>query len=284
MNRSGYQTGLSGQMAGDRITASESLAREIRVCALRMVHRAKASHIGSCLSAADLLAVLYGGWLRVDPQRPRDPQRDIFILSKGHAAAALYAVLSLRGFFQQAELDLYCSDGAMLSGHVTHKQVPGVEVSTGSLGHGLSMALGFALAARRRGTRQRVVALLSDGECNEGSVWEAALLAPQTRLGNLVAIVDYNKIQSLGFVKDVIDLEPLAGKLTAFGWHAQEIDGHDHAAIAGALAATETEVGRPSVIVAHTIKGKGVDFMENRLMWHYRSPSDQELADALAQL
>jgi transketolase len=172
----------------------------------------------------------------------------------------------------------------MLSGHVTHKNVPGVEVSTGSLGHGLSLALGFALAARRRGTAQRAVALLSDGECNEGSVWEAALLAPQLRLSNLVAIVDYNKIQAFGSVKDVIDLEPLAGKFTVFGWHAQEIDGHDHAAIARALDAAAAEKGLPSVIVAHTVKGKGVSFMENQLLWHYRSPSDQQLADALAEL
>lgn len=271
-------------MTGDRIIAAAALAREIRIRSLRMVQRARASHIGSCLSATDLLAVLYSGWLNVDPRQPRDPGRDIFILSKGHAAAAIYAALALRGFFPLEALDRYCDDGAPLSGHVTHKNVPGVEVSTGSLGHGLSMALGFALAAQRRSKPQRVVALLSDGECDEGSVWEAALLAPHLRLGNLVAIVDYNKIQSLGLVKDVIDLEPLGDKFASFGWYVQEIDGHDHAAILNALNATVEKTDRPSVIIAHTVKGKGVSFMENKLLWHYRSPSDQETADALAQL
>jgi transketolase len=249
-----------------------------------MVHRAKASHIGSCLSVCDVLACLYGGWLRVNPEQPEEATRDIFILSKGHAAAAIYATLALRGFFPLAELENYCSDGAILSGHATHSQVPGVEISTGSLGHGLSFALGFALAAKRAGMDKRVVALLSDGECNEGSVWEAALLAPQLGLGNLIAIVDFNKIQSLGRVTEVIDLDPLGGKFEAFGWRVRELDGHDHGEISKALAYASELSDQPCALICNTVKGKGVSFMEDKLLWHYRSPDDAELERALAEL
>lgn len=263
---------------------SASLARDIRVQSLRMVHRAKASHIGSCLSICDILACLYGGWLHVNPERPDDPLRDIFILSKGHAAAAIYATLALRGFFPIAELDGYCSDGGMLSGHVTHHHVPGVEISTGSLGHGLSFALGFALAAKRTKLDKRVVALLSDGECNEGSVWEAALLAPQLKLGKLVAIIDYNQIQSLGRVSDVIDLAPLGRKFASFGWRVRELDGHNHDEITDALSYADEPSDQPCAVVCNTVKGKGVSFMEDKLLWHYRSPDESELQRALAEL
>ena len=249
-----------------------------------MVHRANASHIGGCLSIADLLGVLYTSVLRVDPRRPDWPLRDHFILSKGHAAAALYAVLAERGFFPLEWLEDFCRDGGRLCGHVTSPRVPGVEVSTGSLGHGLSIGCGMALAAARARHPKRVFVLLSDGELDEGSTWEAILFAAHHRLDDLVAIVDYNKIQSFGRVADVLDLDPLAEKWRAFRWAAREIDGHDHDAIAAALAAVPFETGRPSVVVAHTVKGKGVSFMENDLAWHYKSPDPAQLARALAEI
>jgi transketolase len=266
------------------ISDSESFARDIRMQSIRMIHRAKASHIGSCLSVIDILACLYGSWLNVNPERPEDPLRDIFVLSKGHAAAAIYATLALRGFFPLAELEGYCRNGAILSGHVTHLNVPGVEISTGSLGHGLSFALGFALAAKRAHISKRVVAVLSDGECNEGSVWEAALLAPQLKIGRLVTMIDYNKIQSLGRVSDVIDLAPLGRKFESFGWRVTEIDGHSHREIFDALLFADQPSDQPCAIVCNTIKGKGVSFMEDKLLWHYRSPDDSELQRALAEL
>lgn len=269
-------------MRHERPTAE--LARAIRASALRMVHAANASHIGTCLSAADLLAVLYGGVLRVDPSRPDWPERDRFILSKGHGGAVVYAALAERGFFPADWLGTYCRDGSKLGGHIMHKGVPGVEVSTGSLGHGLPIGCGMALAARRGGRPERVFVMLSDGELDEGSNWEAVLFAPQHRLDNLVAVVDYNKIQSFGSVSEVLDLDPLADKWRAFRWAVREVDGHDHGEIADALNGVPFEPGRPSVVIAHTVKGKGVSFMEGQLAWHYKSPDAEQLARALAEL
>jgi len=261
----------------------DSLSTTIRSHALRMVHRANASHIGTCLSMADILAVLYTRVLRYRADEPQWPDRDRFILSKGHGAAILYAVLAECGFFPKAWLDDYARDGSPLLGHVSH-HVPGVELSTGSLGHGLAVGCGMALAGKREGRPYRVFVLLSDGELDEGSNWEAILFAPQHRLDNLVAIVDYNKIQSFGAVKDVLDLEPLADKWRAFRWAVREIDGHDHARIEDALSGIPFEPGKPSVVIAHTVKGKGVSFMENQLAWHYKSPNEAQLAQALAEL
>ncbi|MEW6250689.1 MAG: transketolase [Planctomycetota bacterium] len=263
---------------------SVELARRVRAHALRMVHRADASHIGTALSMADLLAVLYTGVLRIDPARPDWPDRDRLIVSKGHGAAALYAVLAESGFFPPALLDTYCADGSPLAGHVTRHGVPGVDFSTGSLGHGLAVACGMALAGRRDGRPYRVFALLSDGECDEGSTWEAALFAPHHRLDNLTAFVDYNKIQSFGSVSEVLELEPLAAKWATFNWAVREVDGHDHAAVRAALAAVPFEPGRPSALIAHTVKGKGVSFMERNLAWHYKSPNAEQLARALAEV
>jgi len=262
----------------------EKLAIAVRAHALRMVHQANASHIGTCLSMADLLAVLYGGIMRIDPKRPTWPERDRFILSKGHGAAAVYAVLAERGFFSTNKLATYCQDGSPLVGHISHHSVPGVEVSSGSLGHGLPIGCGMALAAQRDGQPYRVFVLMSDGECDEGSTWEAALFAPHHHLGNLIAIVDYNKLQAFGWVKEVLDLEPLADKWRAFGWAVREIDGHDFAQIEEALLSIPFEPGRPSCIVAHTVKGKGISFMENQLAWHYKNPDAEELCQALAEL
>lgn len=261
-----------------------TLARRIRQHVLRMTHRARSAHVGTSLSMADLLAVLYEGVLRVDPSRPGWPERDRFILSKGHGSAGLYAVLVEKGFFPADWLNDFCLNGSRLAGHVTHTGVPGVDASTGALGHGLSIACGMALAGKRDGRPYRVFALLSDGECDEGSIWEAALFAPHHGLDNLVAIVDYNKIQSFGSVKEVLDLEPLAGKWEAFRWAAREIDGHSVEEIAGALSDVPFKPGRPSCIIAHTVKGKGVTFMENKLLWHYRAPDAEELRRALAEL
>ncbi len=268
-------------MAG---TAYAELARYIRRAVLRMTHRAKTSHIGSSYSMADLLAVLYGGILRVNPQEPDWPDRDRFILSKGHGAAGVYAALAACGFFPADWLDHYGEDGTPLAGHIVHTGVPGVEVSTGSLGHGLPLACGMALAGKRDGRPYRVFALLSDGECDEGSVWEAALFAPQHRLDNLVVLIDYNKIQSFGRVAEVLDLEPLADKWRAFRWAVREIDGHDYDAIHDTLSGVPFEAGKPSAIIAHTVKGRGVRFMEDQLVWHYRSPDADQVTRALAEL
>jgi transketolase len=249
-----------------------------------MTNRADASHIGGSLSMADMLAVLYGQVMRFDPQRPDWPKRDRFILSKGHGCAALYAVLAECGFFPLEWLDTYHEDGARLAGHATHKGTPGVELSTGSLGHGLPVGCGMALAARRDGHAHRVFVMLSDGECDEGSNWEAALFAPHHELDNLVVTVDYNKIQSLGHVHEVLDLDPLAEKWEAFGWATRELDGHDLSALKETLAQVPFEPGKPSCIVAHTIKGKGVSFMEGKLQYHYTPARGEELEEALAEL
>lgn len=233
---------------------------------------------------AELLAVLYGHFLRVDPTRPDWPSRDRFILSKGHGCAGLYAVLAETGFFPIDWLDTFYENGSRLAGHASHMDVPGVEISTGSLGHGLSIAAGMALSGKRDGADYRVVALLSDGECDEGSTWEPALFAPHHRLDNLVAIIDYNKIQSLGRVEEVLDLAPLADKWQNFGWGVREIDGHDIEDIADVLTALPLEQDRPTCVIAHTVKGKGVGFMEDKLLWHYRSPQGPEFEAAREEL
>ena len=260
------------------------LALRIREHCVRMTARANASHVGSSLSMADLLAVLFARHLRCDPARPEWPERDRFILSKGHGCAGLYAVLAEVGYFPVERLETFHQDGSPFAGHATHKGVPGIEVSTGSLGHGLSLGAGMALALQRDGGAQRTVCLLSDGECDEGAVWEAALFAAHHRLDRLVAIVDHNKIQSFGSVAEVLDLAPLAEKWRAFGWSTVEIDGHDLEAIDAALARLPFEAGRPSCVVAHTVKGKGVSFMEGELLWHYRAPRGELETRALAEL
>lgn len=259
------------------------LACAIRAQALRMVAAARASHIGSVLSIADIIAVLYGEVLRVDPAQPNHPQRDRFILSKGHACVAVYAALAETGFIDRALLQTYGTDHSPLMAHISHK-VPGVEFSTGALGQGLPFATGKALAARRRHEDWRTVVLTSDGEWGEGSNWEAALFAAHHKLDNLLCIIDYNKLQSLRSVDETLRLEPLHAKFAAFGWAVREIDGHDHGALADALRPGPWEPGKPSMLIAHTVKGKGVPFMEGKVEWHYRSPSPEQLAEALASV
>jgi transketolase len=262
----------------------KELSRRIRMQVLQMTHRARSSHVGSCFSIVDLLAVLYMRVLRVRPDEPDWPNRDRFLLSKGHGAAALYATLAERGFFQEGWLTEFNAEGTQLAGHVTHHGVPGVEVSTGSLGHGLPLGCGMALAAKRDGWPVRVFVVMSDGECDEGSNWEAALFAPHHRLDNLTAIIDYNKIQSFGSVEEVLNLYPLAEKWRAFGWAVSEIDGHNYEQIVTALETVPTQTNRPTCIIAHTVKGKGVSFMEGQLLWHYRPPDANELQAALQEL
>lgn len=264
---------------------SVDAARTVRTQVLRMTNSGRSSHVGSALSCADILAVLYAGVLQVDPQRPDRPDRDRFIMSKGHAGAALYAVLAQRGFFDPSLLAQHYRNGSFLSGHVSHVGVPGVELSTGSLGHGLPVGAGLAWRARRTGQAWRTYVLLGDGECDEGSVWEAAMFAGHHRLSNLVAVVDYNKLQSLGGTEQTLALEPFADKWRAFGWHVAEVDGHDHQQLGRALAVPRgAPPDRPRCVLAHTVKGKGVSFMENQVLWHYRPPSDAELAGALAEV
>lgn len=260
------------------------IAKNIRKDILHMVSKAKSSHVGSCFSIVEILLILYTKILKVDPNAPNWPERDRFILSKGHGCAALYAVLAACGFFPNDWLGTFCQNGSRLAGHATHSGVPGIEVSTGSLGHGLALATGMALAAKRDIKSYRTFVLLSDGECDEGSTWEPALFAPQHKLDNLVIIVDYNKIQSFGSVKEVIDLDPFADKWRSFGWAVREIDGHSLDDIETAFTEVPYEQGRPSCIIAHTVKGKGVSFMEDKLLWHYRSPQGDEFTAALAEL
>jgi transketolase len=249
-----------------------------------MTSRGGSSHIGAVFSIADILASLYGGVLRISKRAPTHPDRDRFILSKGHAGGGVYAALAEREFFPVSWLDTHYGDGSQLSGHVSHKGIPGVELSTGSLGHGLSVAAGMAFAAKLDGREHRVYCLMSDGECDEGSVWEAVLFAAHHRLDRLVAIVDYNKIQSLAPVAETIGLEPFADKWCAFGWGVVEVDGHDHAALRDALDRVPLETGKPTVVIAHTIKGKGVSFMENTVLWHYRTARGGEYDAALREL
>jgi transketolase len=263
---------------------TRALAKRIRIHALRMTSAGGGSHIGAVLSMADILGVLYGSVLHVDPQRPSWPGRDRFILSKGHAGAGVYAALAECGFFPVERLRTHSQNGSDLSGHVSHKGIPGVELSTGSLGHGLSVGTGMAYGAKLDGKEHRVFVLLSDGECDEGSNWEAILFAAHHGLDNLVAIVDYNKIQSLASVAETLGLEPFADKWRAFGWAVAEVDGHDHANLRSVLSTVPASTGRPTAVIAHTTKGKGVSFMENTVLWHYRTAKGEEFERALAEL
>ena len=263
---------------------TKKLALNIRRHAVMMTHLGKSSHVGSILSIADIVAVLYGEVLRKRPQQPDWHDRDRFILSKGHAGAGIYAALAETGYFPIEWLREHCARGSRLCGHVSHIDVPGVEFSTGSLGHGLSVGAGMAYAARLDGKAHRVFVLMSDGECDEGSIWEAVLFAAHHRLSNLIAIIDYNKIQSLAPVKETIRLEPFSEKWLAFGWDVREVDGHDHAALFECLNSIKTDRNLPTCVIANTVKGKGVSFMENSILWHYRSPQGEEFEAAMAEL
>ena len=261
---------------------TKKLSDNIRLHAINMTSLGGSSHVGSILSIADILAVLYGSILNYKSNSPRWKDRDRFILSKGHAGAGVYAALAESGFMSMDRLKTHYQDGSDLSGHVSHKGIPGVEFSTGSLGHGLPVATGMALAAKINNKSHKVYVLMSDGECDEGSNWEAALFAPHHKLDNLVVIIDRNKLQSIHSTEDTLGLEPFVDKWQAFGWNVIEVDGHNHEQLLSACGSKV--VGKPLCIVANTIKGKGVSFMENQVLWHYRSPQGEEYDAAINEL
>jgi len=262
----------------------KDLAKKIRIDALEMVYRAKASHLGSALSSVDIIAVLYSCFIKHDPTNPLLKSRDRFLISKGHACTCMYGALAELGFIDKNELASYGSDGGRLMSHVSHK-VPGVEFSTGSLGHALPIALGLSLAAKKKKKSWQTFVLLSDGELNEGSNWEAFLMAPQLKLDNLFVVVDYNKIQAFGKTNEVIKLEPLKKKFTSFGWELRECNGHNLKDIYSKMnRLVNSRRTRPKILLAHTIKGKGVSFMEDSLDWHYKSPNEEQLKRALSEL
>ena len=253
----------------------------IRRVILEQSKRANVGHIGSALSVADIVCAFYGQVLRID--EPEDPDRDRFVMSKGHAVLAVYAALRLRGWLAQEDLETYAGEATLLGMH-PERRLRGVDFSTGSLGHGLSMGAGAALAARLQGSARRVFVLLSDAECNEGSVWEAAMFAAHHRLSNLVAVIDANGQQALGYTKDVLDLSPLVDRWRAFGWDARPVDGHDVAALARLCRSFDGVEGPPRVLVAKTVFGRGVSFMESQIKWHYNPMSDPEYAQALVEV
>lgn len=256
---------------------SEELAWLIRRHGVEMTHLSGGSHLGAILSVADIIAVLYSDILKYDISNPKWQDRDRFILSKGHAGASIYAALAENGFFPIDELKTHYQNGSRLSGHVSH-HIPGVDFSTGSLGHGLSVAAGFAYAIKKDGKEERSFVVLGDGECNEGSIWEAALFANHFRLNNLCAIIDHNHMQSLDFNENTIEIEDLGAKWRAFGWNVIEIDGNDHQELKNAFQMfselSHKELHKPTVIIANTIKGYGIPFMHNDILWHYRFPHD----------
>jgi transketolase len=256
-------------------------ARRVRRIILEQAKRANVGHIGSALSVADIVAAVFEDAL--DAHAPSDPDRDRFVLSKGHAALALYAALFVRGWLRQDGLDTYCGDGTLLGVHPEHA-LSGVDFGTGSLGHGLPIGAGAALGARLGGSRRRVFVLLSDAECNEGSTWEAVMFAAHHRLSNLIALVDLNGQQALGYTDEVLSLSPLAERWRAFGWDAHEVDGHDAEGLASTIQALDTTAGPPHVLVAHTVFGRGVSYMEGKIKWHYWPMSDEEYAQALAEV
>jgi transketolase len=267
----------------DQAAVIRGRAKAIRRHILRMAAAGRTSHVGSSLCCADILAVLYFDSLRIDPSDWDSPSCDRFVLSKGHAAMAWYAVLAEAGFFSKDLLGTYAFNGGLLSEHPCHS-LPGIKVSTGSLGHGLPIAAGIALAQKMDRRKARTFVLISDGECNEGSVWESAMWCGHRKLDNLIVIVDDNHMQALGPSRQISGLDPLGEKWKAFGWGVLEADGHDHASLIKVITQATGEQGRPQAIIARTVLGKGVSFMENDLLWHYQVPSACQLQEALAQL
>jgi len=259
-------------------------ARQLRATCVQLAHDGKEGHLNGALSCVDILIALYYFWLDISPDEPKNPERDRFLFSKGHACAALYGILADRGFFPKELLSSYARDDSPLPSHPCIHALPLLESSAGSLGHGLGIASGMAYALRLDGRRARVAALISDGECNEGSTWEAAMFAAAHRLDNLLVVVDYNGIQSVGRSDELMGHTSLAEKFAAFGWGVRTVNGLDIPAIVGALAEFPFESGRPSAIIAKTIAGAGVSFMEDQVLWHYRVPSGEDLRRALAEL
>lgn len=262
----------------------KEVAKELRIWIIRMLAEAGSGHPGGSLSAIDILTVLYFHTLRHRPQDPQWPLRDRFILSKGHGVPALYAVLAKAGYFPADELLTLRKTNSRLQGHPVVGTVPGIEACTGSLGQGLSIAQGLALASKMDGNLYRVFCMIGDGETQEGQIWETAMSAPKFNLDNLIVFLDYNKGQIDGHTRDVMDLEPLAEKWNAFNWHVQEIDGHDISQILSAIDKTRSIAGKPHMVIAHTVKGKGVSFMENNIDWHGKAPTKAEAEQAIKEL
>jgi len=258
-------------------------AIQIRQDLLRLIHGAKMGHTGGSLSNTDILTTLYYGVMRHDPQRPKWEERDRFIASKGHSVESLWCILADLGYFPKEELATYCRFGTRLIGHPNNK-VPGIEMNTGALGHGLSVSVGMALAAKWDGRDSRVFCLMGDGEQAEGSVWEAAMAGAHYKLDNLVGIIDRNRLQISGNTENVMGLDPLDRKWEAFGWHVVVVDGHDHAALLRTFEAAPEAAGKPTLVIANTVKGKGVSFAEHAPEWHHHVPNDEELRLALAEL
>jgi transketolase len=261
---------------------SYARAKNIRINAVKMVSDGGSSHIGAVLSCVDILAVLYARVMRYDCLNPDWPNRDRFILSKGHAGVGVYATLAEFGFFAKEELAKHYTDGSYFSGHVSHKNIPGVEFSTGSLGHGLPVAAGIALSAKMDGTDIKSYVLTGDGELAEGSNWEAMLFASHHKLDNLVLVIDRNNLQSMTTTEKTIALEPLEEKLAAFNWQVCSVDGHDHDALESALKMSSN--GHPLAVIANTTKGKGVSYMEGKVEWHYKFPNEGQLQEAISEL
>uniref|UniRef100_UPI004054477B transketolase n=1 Tax=Paenibacillus sp. FSL H8-0537 TaxID=2921399 RepID=UPI004054477B len=272
-----------GSNASLSSTELRSKAAQIRMDLLRMIHGAKTGHTGGSLSNTDILTALYYKIMTIDPARPKWQERDRFIASKGHSVESLWCILADRGFFPKEELATFSQFGTRLIGHPNNK-VPGIEMNTGALGHGLAISVGMALAAKKDARASRVFCLMGDGEQAEGSVWEAAMAGAHYKLDNLVGIIDRNRLQISGSTEEVMGLEPLEEKWAAFGWHVVSIDGNDIDALVEAFEAAPAIAGKPTLVMANTVKGKGVSFAENVPHWHHHVPSDEELAKALAEL
>ena len=262
----------------------EQLASELRFKIIRQSHLSDIPHLGSCLSCLDILAVLYFKILNVDPKNPENSERDRFVLSKGHAAPALFQVLAKMGFYDASLMQTYNQNGSVFGEHPPAHGIPGIEAATGSLGHGLPIAVGMALAAKMNKQKYKTFALLSDGECNKGSIWEAAMMASAHKLENLIAIIDFNKWQATGRSEEILSINPLADKWRAFGWSASELDGNDIPSLVERLKNIPDTSGKPIAIIAHTVKGKGVSFMEDDNNWHYRMPNKDEVEAARKEL
>lgn len=260
------------------------LAKDIRKKLLFMHCKAGTSHIGSAFSIVEILIIIYFRILNINPKEPKDDNRDRFILSKGHAVSALYATLAKKGFFNEGILDKYCIDNGILPGHPDRFSVPGIETSTGSLGHGLPIGVGLALASKRDGKNYKVYVLMSDGECEEGSIWEAAISASRLKLDNLIGIIDANKLQAYEKTDNIQPISSLKGKFESFGWSVREIDGHNFEQLEKVFKNIPFKSEKPTMIIAHTIKGKGIPTMENKLEWHYRSPKENQLKDFFEML